>query len=81
MCALRIGMYSDKVCYGGITFNGICEGAPYHLSPPNLLTQHEVEEVRLVLCRLPQINQGQVGKYEWRLTSKREIEATANKVV
>ena len=71
MCILQVRLYSGGGLSGGVVFHCLVVGKKNsECSPAGILTDEEVEEVRCQLCRLPQINKGQVGDYQWKASNK-----------
>ncbi len=68
---IRVGLYSDSICLGWVVFNSLIAGENNSFRlPVDILTPAEVEQVRRKLCQLPQVNEGQVGKYQWKASNK-----------
>ena len=68
MLTIRVGLYSNSILFGWVVFDNLLEGANNaHCLPADFLPPDQVEEIRRTLCRLPQINEGYVGKYKWRV--------------
>ena len=71
MCIVYVSLYSGGGLEGCVVFHSLVIGENNsECLPAGILTSQEVEEVRRQLCRLPQINEGQVGDYKWRASNK-----------
>jgi hypothetical protein len=71
MCIVYVSLYYGGGLKGGVVFDSLVVGENNsECLPADILTSQEVEEVRRQLCRLPQINEGQVGDYKWRASNK-----------
>ena len=68
---IRVGLSVDSIIFGWVVFNTLIIGNGNSFClPADILNPQEVEEVRRTLCKLPQVNEGQVGKYKWKVTNK-----------
>ena len=71
---IHVVLYEDQRCercVGFVTFTSLIPSESNILIVPStILSLQEVEEIRLKLCRLPQVNKGTVGKYTWKASNK-----------
>lgn len=71
MVTIRVGLYSDNIAVGWVVFKSLVIGENNSFCLPNdILAPQEVEQIRRTLCRLPQVNEGQTGKYQWKASNK-----------
>jgi hypothetical protein len=63
-------IYSGRQQQGAVVFHSLVVGENNaECVPADILTSEEVEELRRALCRLPQVNKGKLGRYNWRASN------------
>ena len=71
MFRVFVRLFSCGTLNGGVIFHDLVVGENNsECLPDGILAIEEVEDIRRQLCRLPQINKGNVGEYTWKASNK-----------